>query len=196
MRCRQPRLAQPGIEVRLTAVTQAQDHHTGKATLTQTQFGIEDLAVEALDRRGIQPMRRCTQQGSSQRQVGLLFHPVLHILLVEAVQVDVVPAALVLPGARLLITETAIGSLLIEHGVQVFFSHFGTGAEHDHMRGIEKLLGVVGITLSSALGQAGLAFGRVGDDEMPGLGIDRRRAVTQLFEQGVDGAWGMRREAS
>ncbi|MNC65463.1 hypothetical protein D3C75_1157570 [compost metagenome] len=114
----------------------------------------------------------------------------LHILLVEAVQVDVVAAALVLPGARLLITETAIGGLLIEHGVQVFFSHLGTGAEHNHVRGIEKLLRVVGITLSSALGQAGLAFGRVGNDEMPGLGIDRRRAVAQLFEQGVDGGLG------
>lgn len=77
------------------------------------------------------------EQRGAQGQVGLLLHPVLQILLVEAVQIHIATTAGVLPGTGLLVAESSIGLFLLEQGIQVRFGHVGAGAEHDHMGGVE-----------------------------------------------------------
>ena len=69
--------------------------------------------------------------------------------------------------------------LLREQGFEVLLVDVGPGAENDHVRGVAHLGFVERVAADGGFGDPRLAFIAAGDDVVPGLGIDRRRAKAQ-----------------
>ena len=103
----------------------------------------------------------------------------LSIAFLETVHAHEVAAPALLRRTGLVAGETAVPGLLREQGFEVLLVDVGPGAENDHVRGVAHLGFVERVAADSGFGDPRLAFIAAGDDVVPGLGIDRRRAKAQ-----------------